>query len=166
MNLEQRVAYLEDFEAIRRLKGLYCLAVDGGWDAAAHRGDEFAQLFTDDATLEFRLDPSLGEPAVAKGREAIRRMINAASFTPYASHNMCGEMIQVDGDRATAKWHAMNFVSGDAGGTVLTVHIYDESYVRTSRGWRIASVVATCRGIHPQVDGTRVSPGKRRIPAA
>jgi hypothetical protein len=157
--LEQRLQKLEDYEAIRRLKGLYCQCVDGGWDRMTHDGDAFVELFTDDATMEFVRDPKLGPPARADGRESIRTMINAAQAASYASHNMCGELIDIDGDTAHATWHAMNYLTWP-GFTYVGTFIYHEDYVRTPDGWRIKSLRAVCRGIHPLENGQSIS-GKR-----
>jgi ketosteroid isomerase-like protein len=157
-NIEQRLRRLEDIEAIRALKGLYCLCVDGGWDRKTHDGDSFAQLFTEDAVMEFVTDPALGPPSRSEGREAIRRQINSAQTAFYAAHNMCGELIEIDGDSATATWHAMNYI-GWPDKTFVSTFIYHERYVRTSSGWRIAGLRAVCRGIHPLANGAMLREG-------
>jgi hypothetical protein len=147
-SVDERLQKLEDIEAIRHLKGMYCLYVDGGWDHITHDGDKFSTLFTEDAVMEFVTDPALGLPSRSEGREAIRKTINSARVVSYAAHNMCGEMIDVDGERARATWHAMNYISWP-NTTFVSTLIYHEEYVRTADGWRIKNVRAICRGIHP-----------------
>ena len=148
LSLEQRIQKLEDTEAIRRLKGYYCKYVDGGWDKKTHDGDSLATLFTEDAVMEFVNDPSGGRGARYEGREAIRTNINKASLASYASHNMCGELIEVNGDTATGIWHAMNYLTWPHASYVTTI-IYHEDYIRTAEGWKISNLRALCRGIHP-----------------
>lgn len=156
VDLLKRLQRLEDLEEIRRLKGLYCQCVDGGWDRMTHDGDALAQLFTEDAHLEFVFDPKLGRTTIATGRDQIRMLINAAQSASYASHNMCGDIIDIDGDTAHATWHAMNYLTWPAQ-TYVSTFIYHEDYVRTPDGWRIACLRAVCRGLHPLASGGAAS---------
>lgn len=152
--LEARLRELEDREAIRRLKQLYCQCVDGGWDKPTHDGEALAELFTEDGVMEFVQGDGPGGVTRSVGREEIRVSMKHASVSPYASHNMCGELIEVAGDTAHAVWHAMNYLTWPAGasfppGTFVYTMVYHEDYVRTGEGWKIKHLRGITRGSHP-----------------
>ena len=62
-------------------------------------------------------------------------MATGEAIMPFAFHHISLPAIEVEGDRATARWHAMLAVSVEEGAK-LHVGIYDDVLVRTPDGWR------------------------------
>ncbi|MFK7898874.1 MAG: nuclear transport factor 2 family protein [Myxococcota bacterium] len=72
----------------------------------------------------------------AKGHDGIREyMQTGAAIMPFAFHHIANPLIEVDGDRATGKWHAMLAVSAEDQAK-LHVGVYDDRLIRTAEGWR------------------------------
>ncbi len=129
-SLAQRVRVLEDIEAIKQLKAMYCNSCDGGWDRPTHDYDQVAALFTEDAVT----DGTAGRTA---GRENIRRLYRSYQVTPFAFHRVTNPIIKVAGDQATGNWHVLVALARPDGQAVWIAGIYDEEYVRSRDGWRI-----------------------------
>jgi hypothetical protein len=86
-DLEKRIAQIEDIEAIRKLKGRYCLHVD------ERNEDAWASLFTEDGVWE---SDKFG---VHEGREAIRALFRSIpEFLSFAVHYVTNPIIEVDGE--------------------------------------------------------------------
>jgi ketosteroid isomerase-like protein len=95
--LERRLQALEDAAAIRNLKARYAALCDAQYDA-----DGIAMLFTEDALWE---SPGLGR---FEGREAIRGFFRGASgIFSFAIHYSLNGHIEVEGDRAQARWYLL-----------------------------------------------------------
>ena len=155
-SLEARVQRLEDIEAIKQLKALYCSLCDDGYDA-----DGLAELFTEDAVWDG------GALGVAKGREKIRRFFeNTPKVMPFAVRMVMNPSIQVDGDSATGRWYLFQSATfkpatpvsgGDtpvSGATALWgAARYDEEYVRVGGEWKFRSLRLTSRFWTPYGEG-------------
>ena len=102
--IEARLQALEDREAIRELKALYCNLNDGGWAGrSTHEHPQaLADLFIEDG--EWDGGPVAGRAA---GRENIRALFTAFQVVPFVIHNVMNPIIEIDGDRATGHWHAI-----------------------------------------------------------
>ncbi len=129
--LEQRMTVLEDIEAIRKLKALYCAACDDN-----HNPDKLGPLFAEDATWEATV---MGK---AEGREAIKAYLAAVGTSGRirnSAHHALNPVIDVQGDRATGHWRLIMLYTENLGaGKVRYQRIigwYRESYVRTPAGW-------------------------------
>ena len=87
-DLEQRIAQLEDIEAIKKLKASYCLHVD-------HANEEgWVSLFTEDAVWD---SDKFGR---FDGREAIRGLFrNIPEMLHFAIHYVMNPIIEVNGDQ-------------------------------------------------------------------
>jgi SnoaL-like domain len=136
MSLAQRVRMLEDLEAIKQLKALYCRYCDGGWAGPTHDYDQIAALFSEDAVTE-------GTAGRTEGRENIRRLYRSYQATPFAFHRVTNSIIKVDGNRATGNWHVMVALVRPDNQAVWIAGIYDEEYVRSKDGWRIKTLKFT-----------------------
>jgi uncharacterized protein (TIGR02246 family) len=111
---------LEDRDAIRDVMARYCLYID------AARGDEWASLFTEDATFDTRM----GDPVV--GRDALAAMCRMTP--PGTMHHMFTNLvIDVDGDEAVCDASAIVMSKGSI---MMSAHTHDELQ-RVDGEWRI-----------------------------
>jgi uncharacterized protein (TIGR02246 family) len=127
--LEQRLRRLEDLEEIRSLLEEYARCLDAGDHAA------YAELFTEEGELHAQL-------GVAKGREAIRELLDArlkgdGGPRRTAFHQIGNATIEVDGDRATSRVMWL-YVTHDDADYPLTLQVghYDDELVRDDGRWR------------------------------
>jgi hypothetical protein len=133
-DLERRVARLEAIADIQKLKALYCLHCDRGYDA-----DALALLFTEDAVWD--AGPVRG---VHRGREAIREFFRRVSAViPYAAHLATNPVIEADGDSGSGRWRMLmpcTLVEGGRQVAAFQVADYAETYRRVEGRWLIASL--------------------------
>jgi hypothetical protein len=122
---------LEDVHEIQKLKARYADAVDGGWTGVTpHDAEAVLALFAEDGAWDS------GAFGGGQGHEGIRNfMATGAAIMPFAFHHISNPLIEVEGDRATARWHAILAVTSDKE-PLLHVGIYDDRMVRTAEGWR------------------------------
>jgi len=124
--LERRILALEDTNAIRNLKARYAAYCDDKYDA-----DGIAALFTEDGIWESK---GVG-PFV--GREAIRGFfLRASSIYTFAIHYALNGHIEVNGDRAKARWYSfMPCTLGDGDRAMWRAGTDDEEYARVGDVW-------------------------------
>jgi ketosteroid isomerase-like protein len=135
-SVEQRLAVLEDIEAIRKLKARYCAACDDN-----HNADALGPLFAEDATWEAS---NMGR---ADGRAAIREMLGAVGRSGRirnSAHHAINPIIEVNGDRATGRWRLiMLYTANRPDGAPQYLRIigsYREQYVRIGGEWLFQSL--------------------------
>ena len=124
-------SFLEDVHEIEKLKARYADAVDGGWTGVTpHDADAVLALFTEDGAWDS------GAFGGGQGHEEIRAfMKTGGAIMPFAFHHISNPQIEVEGDHATARWHAILAVTTEDQAK-LHVGIYDDRMVRTCNGWR------------------------------
>lgn len=124
-------SFLQDVYEIEKLKARYADAVDGGWSGSTpHDADAVLALFTPDGAWDS------GAFGGGKGHAGIREyMLTGAAIMPFAFHHISCPRIEVDGDRATARWHAFLGVTAEDQAKLYT-GVYDDHMVRTPDGWR------------------------------
>ena len=138
--LEQRIARIEDVEAIKRLKAKYAEYCDNGYNA-----EGMASLFTEDGVWDGNVF------GTHQGREAIRKHIE--SFHPvilWALHFMVCPVIDVapDGQTARGKWYLFEpatFAGLDdpnAKDAVIITARYDDEFVKQDGRWWFKKVGA------------------------
>ncbi len=111
----------DDILALQRLQALYGHVMDDrDWDA-------LDQVFTDDASVDFR--PF--ELPLMEGLDIIRRDFQWIRH-PFG-HHVTNMVIDVDGDRATMRSKILAVLDD---GSAITGQYLDEA-VRTEDGWRI-----------------------------
>lgn len=127
----------DDVHEIEKLKARYADAVDGGWAGTkGHDADAVLALFVEDGVW------TSGAFGGGEGHEGIRAYMETGDpIMPFAYHHITNPRIDVDGDRATARWHAILAVSARDPETgvetpMLHVGVYDDVMVRTADGWR------------------------------
>ncbi len=96
----------------------------------AHDADGVVALFTEDGAWDS------GAFGGGRGHAGIREyMSTGAAIMPFAFHHISNPLIEVAGDRATGRWHAVLAVTSEDQAR-LHVGIYDDRMVRTPDGWR------------------------------
>jgi ketosteroid isomerase-like protein len=127
---------LHDIEAIKKLKARYIEACDGGWGGRlSHDHETMVALFTEDCVWDG------GAYGQRQGREGLREYYRANDAAAKASafHLLTNPIIEVDGDRATGRWHLTIILSTAGGPSNLICGAFDDEYRRTDEGWRIHS---------------------------
>ena len=138
-NLEVTVRALADKEAIRELTSRYADCV---W---RHDADGAVDLFTDDAVMD------VGNGTVLEGRVALRdgyRSMLTADLQPFVH----GHVIELAGDRASGRCYLD--LRGTMDGRSMTgAGFYEDTYVRTSCGWRFRTRKLVMRFFAPHLAG-------------
>jgi hypothetical protein len=135
--LEERLAVVEDVEAIRRLKARYGELVDAryGKDGPLPEPElrriagEIAELFSDDA--EWDGGPGLG---VARGRAAIAERF-AAPTLRFSWHYFVKPQIAVTGDTATGRWDLLAPCTLRDGRAAWMAGVEDDGYRKVAGRW-------------------------------
>lgn len=155
--LEERVARLDDLEAIRRLKCEHALASDD----PANLPQRFADIVTDDFVADY------GEGfGVIHGKEELRAFLTNVPFT-WTMHFMIPKRIDVapDGRTATGIWYLWEpALAQDPSRTKSRAlwlgAVYDESYRKESDGsWKISALKFDAKLLVPYSEGWE----KRRV---
>lgn len=133
-----RLRRLEDLEQLRTLKHRYAALCDADYQA-----DELADLFTEDAVWDGGV---MGRYA---GREAIRTFFaGAQEQMPFAIHHVSNAVLDIDGDRASGRWHLWQpCLTGDQ--ALWLAGTYEDRYRREGATWRFESVHLHLRMLSP-----------------
>lgn len=133
--IEARLRRLEDLEAIRRLKHEYADLVDA---TVASPGEasvaRLLDIFAEDAVADY------GAFGTIEGRAALGAFFaKMTEQSTFMMHYVANPIIDVDGDRATARWYVHAAVARQAGGPAVQSIFgrYEDEYVRTPAGWKI-----------------------------
>jgi uncharacterized protein (TIGR02246 family) len=134
---------LLELEAIKRLKARYFRCMDTkDWDA-------WAQVFTEDATLEFDLAVStLGRPGNPAprlaGRDAIVRQVSRdLATTETVHHGHMPEIELLSDTQARGIWAMEDIVDYGGHNVIRGFGHYHETYAKRDGQWRISSVHLT-----------------------
>ena len=125
--LEKRLTRIEDIEAIKQLKALYCEICDD-----MHNPDRIDSLFAQDAIWE---SADFGK---AEGHEAIRELFRGfQKMFSFSQHNIMNPRIEVDGDRATGIWYIMGpWTYSENNEEKWLALRYDDDYVKINGQWK------------------------------
>jgi hypothetical protein len=124
------VERLLDIKACEQLKYRYCRLLD------QRRFDELGELLIDDCTVAYG-----GGAITLQGRDNVTAYLHKAmgDTRTLTSHIVSHPEIEVDGDVATASWVLHDvLILQDGRLTIRGASYYDDRYVRTANGWRIA----------------------------
>jgi uncharacterized protein (TIGR02246 family) len=135
-DLYASVRRLTDIEAVRQLKARYCAACDDD-----HDPDAVVALFQPGG----RWSTSLGD-TMCDGLDAIRshfRGIRASGRIRASTHMVTNPLIEIDGDRATARWSFTMMYTGADTGRYRILGFYDDVMERAADGWRFRSLHST-----------------------
>lgn len=124
-------AHFTDEHDIADLKYRYVRHLD------TKQWESLEDLFTEDATASYG-----GGAYVCDGREAIMEFLvtNMSSQTLHTAHRVGQPEIAVSGSTATGRWALSDTVVDTALGVFISgAAYYEDTYVKTEGGWRIAS---------------------------
>lgn len=128
-DLLQRLTRMEDIEAIKQLKALYCDICDD-----LHNPDRVTSVFVEDGIWE---SPDFGK---ATGHAEIRQLFqNFRDTFSFSQHNIMNPRIQVDvnGDRATGIWYIMGpWTYAETGEKKWFALRYEDEYVKVNGEWK------------------------------
>ncbi|MEC7761541.1 MAG: nuclear transport factor 2 family protein [Pseudomonadota bacterium] len=142
--LPERLAALEDREALRDLMQRYARAADAKYtpdhtrrapDEVARAAAEQAACFAENA--EWNVG---GFGGALKGRAAIAAFFETSPWDYTLHHYTCPE-ITLDGDTAQVRWRLIELgCPENTERVVLLSGVVDQTCRRTAEGWRIASM--------------------------
>ena len=131
-DLAARVQRLEDIEAIKQLKALYCEICDDD-----HNPDRIITIFTEDGIWEGKgIGTATGHVEIKALFERFQRMMS------FSQHMTMNPRIEVDGDTAFGTWYffgpfTMRGNPGDAPLAKWQATRYHEDYARVDGEWKI-----------------------------
>ena len=159
--IERRLQLLEDREAIRQLKALYCLYAD---QPGPEYADRFAGLFVEDAEID-----EGEELGVLRGRENIRQAHRIFwQHLRLNQHLAFNPVIEVRGDEASGHWqylHLATTIFPDGDRAFWSCGTYEERYTRREGRWKIQHVKARDHFTCPYEDGWARTPHAPLLPA-
>ena len=126
-DLEARITRLEDIEAIKYLKALYCDICDD-----LHNPDRITSLFVEDGIWEI---PGYGK---AQGHDEIRALFQQFhNMFSFSQHNIMNPRIDIHGERATGVWYIMGpWTHTEDGKEIWMTARYDDEYVKVNGEWK------------------------------
>lgn len=134
--LEKRITRLEDIEAIKQLKALYCDICDD-----THNPDRITALFAEDGIWE---SDDFGK---AQGHEAIRKLfVDFRKQFSFSQHNIMNPVITVDGQHASGSWYIVgpwNFAENNK--KIWMTAKYNDDYVKIDGQWKYQHLRADIR---------------------
>ncbi len=128
----RRIQNIEDVQEISFLKASYCAGCDDD-----HNGNTVAALFVPAGVWATSMS---GEH---HGHDAIRaffRSVRDSKRMKYSTHMVTNEVITVSGDTAKASWSFTMMYTSPEEKRYRILGFYRDTFVRTSSGWRFASL--------------------------
>jgi hypothetical protein len=153
--LRRRVDTCEGALEVQALKARYGELVDGrysagvlvGWANLERIANDIAELFTVDGVWDG--GPVLG---TATGRPAIAARLRAPTLT-FSRHLFVKPRIQMEGDRASARWDLLCPCRSSDGRSYWMCGYEDDEYVRTDGVWLHRSMKLTTVVMAPVEEG-------------
>jgi hypothetical protein len=138
--LEQRITLLEDIEAIKQLKSMYCHLVDAGIAGDVSKIEELFTLFAEDPWIDFGTDTA---PDVIRGIDGVAKYYKetVCSALSYSAHIAANPLIEVNGGEATGKWYV--FVPCTLKANPMALWLagkYQDEYVKVDGRWKWRSI--------------------------
>jgi len=134
--IEKRITELEDIEAIKKLKALYCDICDDN-----HNPDRIWKLFAPDGIWEG------GGFGKAQGHEAIRNLfVTFQKLISFSQHNVFNPRIEINGDRAHGIWYLLGpFTFREKNEARWIACRYEDDYVKINGEWKYQHLRAIIR---------------------
>jgi hypothetical protein len=155
LDIARRLQMLEDAEEIRWMKAYYAQVCDDKFS-----GDHVARPQAEiDAAMRPMVERVFAEDAVwdgapngappIRGREAIFQRLRTSAWT-FAMHYYVNPRIELDADRAHARWMLWEPCTAVATNQALWMSaVTEEDYVRTADGWRLQHYVVHYKFLTP-----------------
>jgi hypothetical protein len=150
LDTADRLQILEDIEAIRRLKALYCFLVDAAVAGDLAKWDDFMTHFVDDAWIDFE---GFGRH---EGKQAVGRFYRdlVGASLSYSAHMVSNSLIEVEGASARGSWYVHVPVTIRPTNQAAWLQgRYQEEYVRVDGQWKWKSISTTFDFITPYDQG-------------
>ena len=143
-DLERRITELEDIEAIKKLKALYCDICDDD-----HNPDRIWRIFAEDGIWEG------GDFGKAQGHDAIRKLFTGfKQLISFSQHNVFNPQIVINGDRAHASWYLVGpFTFREKNDARWIACRYEDDYVKIGGEWKYQHLRAQIRIAAPYETG-------------
>jgi len=147
--LEKRITVLEDIEAIKKLKALYCDICDDD-----HNQDRIVTIFAEDGIWESK---DLGQ---AKGHTELRKLFKSfQDRISFSQHNVMNPMIEVNGNTAKGSWYFLGpFTFRKGNRAIWLAARYDDDYVKINGQWKFQHLRAIGRMAAPYEKGWAQNP--------
>lgn len=139
--LSQRLARLEDLEALGRLKSLYAVNADKvlRTPSRAH-AVALSELFTDDAVGDYGFFGRFeGKAALL---DAFENVLPAG--TGWSTHYLANPVLDVQGSQASGTWYFLIYAQAKSppfGPTQNFFGHYEDQYVKSGGIWRHSSLI-------------------------
>lgn len=139
--LTQVIQELKDINDIKKLKATYCHLVDSGsWN-------ELEALWLDDAVCDYGFFGCYSSRKEIIDQFFRNKVNQVSSFNAHMIHN---DIIDIKGDEATGKWYLTAQTTIEPNRQAIWVHaLYDDKFVRTKDGWKIAQIKVDFRYFTP-----------------
>jgi len=137
----KRITVLEDIEAIKKLKSLYCYLADAGINGDMSKIDELMTYFTDDAWIDFG---AVDLPDVHKGKEAVTKFYKSfvCEALSYSAHLVANPIIEVNGNKAKGKWYVfVPCTIREINSASWLFGKYEEAYIKIDGQWKWRSMI-------------------------
>jgi SnoaL-like domain len=143
-DLEKRIARLEDIEAIKQLKAVYCDICDDD-----HNPDRIVKIFAEDGIWE---GAGFGK---AQGHAAIRDLFQGfQKLIKFSQHNIFNPRIEVSGDRAKGIWYLVGPFTFHKDNEARWIACrYEDDYVKVNGEWKYQHLRAIIRVNAPYATG-------------
>jgi len=150
-DLKNRIQILEDVEAIKNLRRMYCYwadeAIKNGDPA---KMDPLIDRFTDDFRCDFQ---SLGIYNGKAASAAFFKEVVIGSLG-FSAHMVCNPIIEVNGNNAKGLWYVFVPCTVSATNTAAWLHArYNEEYVRENGRWMWKSIMLNFDFLAPFDEG-------------
>ena len=149
-DLLRRIEIMEDMEAIKKLKSMYCYLADAGIAGDGAKMDELVSNFTEDAWVDF------SEFGVHEGKKAIEAFYKevVVQTLSYSAHMVSNPVIEVDGNQARGDWYVFVPCTLRATDTPAWLQAkYEEEYRKIDGRWYWKSMTARFDYISPFDEG-------------
>lgn len=157
LSIEERIARLEDIQAIQTLWAHYAYLADTEND-----GTNIAALHTEDATWTATGPGNFGR---YEGKEAIAGFFaNLYSVSPFRHHNMTNAYVDLAADRtaAIARWKLTDMctMQGNTTDAVLLLGNYENEFLKEDGVWKIRTVKLTSTAWTDWTEGWAAQPDR------
>lgn len=146
MNVEGRIQWIEDMEAIKKLKFDYAEGCDKV--CLEKNLGPLLETFTEDVVWDG------GDFGRHIGKEQIRKfLIGIQEMLIFSVHYFMNPRIVIDGDQGTGHWYLLALFTDVNGQDLVLVGIEDDKYKKIDGQWLISEMKLTTHFQSPLAEG-------------